>query len=274
MADKREMQTVVGGRSAQLRQGPSWIDGAIDPFEGLVRSVLSIGGGELEQMEAIAPDCPSTLFTVFEERGRLPWFRRKTPVAARNLRMVGGNPTRLSFPEDSFDLVGCQFLLGLPLDPVPIIREAVRVCAPGGQILLQDLSGPPVESWFGGVHRDPVFNEIDTVLRELRAILFFGDILSRSLEKLEVDEIRVSIQSCPGGQDWKHSIERRLWAHKLHKAVPIAVSRLDDDRPVEAIIEGYLDRLDPARAGNQPVMCSVLGRKSLPALEVTRPEAG
>ena len=252
---------MVGGRTALPRQGPNWIDRAVDPVEGLVRSVLSVGGGELEEMTAIAPGFPGTSFTVFEERGFLPWFRRKTPAEARNLRIVRGNPSRLSFPGDTFDLVGCQFLLSLPLDPEPIIREAVRVCAPGGQILLQDLSGPPSETWFDRSLADPVLSELDTVLRELRSVLFFGDMLSHALERSGVDEIRVSVQSCPGGQDWVHSIERRLWTHKLHKAVPIALSRVADERAVEEIIEAFLERMDPAESGNQPLMCSVVGHK-------------
>lgn len=259
-----EMHTVVGGHGTVSCQRTRWIEEGIDPIENLVRSVLSIGGGEIEQMEAIAPDYPSTLFTVLEERGRLQWFHRKTATEARNLRTIRGNPSRISFPENSFDLVGCQFLLNLPLDPEPIIRETVRICAPGGQILLQDLTGPPAESWFTTQFSDPVLAEVDQVLRELEHVLFFGSMLSRSLEKAGIDDLRVSVQSCPTGEDWKLSLERRLWQHKLYKAVPIALTRIDDDvRSVDEIVETFLDRMDPESGRSQPVMCSVLAQKPI-----------
>jgi len=261
------MQTVVGGQTAYTRQRAKWIEEGIDPIENLVRSVLSIGGGEMEQMEAIAPDYPGTSFTVLEERGRMQWFQRTTRVEARNLRTIRGHPTRMSFPENSFDLVGCQFLLSLPLDPLPIIREAVRICAPGGQILLQDLTGPPAESWFTTQFSDPVLSGVDHVLRELENVLFFGSMLGRSLERAGIDDLRVAVQSCPTGDDWLESIERRLWKHKLYKAVPIALNRVDDDdRSVDEIVEAFLDRMDPETGRNQPVMCSVLGRKPMDSL--------
>jgi len=261
MVDNVGMQTVVGGLHAQSRTGPEWIEDRFEPSQDLARSVLSIGGGELEQMEAIAPVYPETFFTVIEERDIRHWFRRKMPSEARNLRIIRGNPARLSFPLDSYDLVGCQFLLTLPLDPDPIIGEAIRVCAPGGTVLLQDLAGPSTEPWFAAAQSDPVLAEIDKVLRELQTVLFFGSMLNGTMEKYGMENLKVSVQSCPSGDDWNNSIERRLWTHKLHKVVPIALTRIDDDRSTEELIEAFLEKIDPEDAPSQSVMCSVTGQK-------------
>jgi len=261
------METVVGGSHAQSPAGPNWIEDRFEPRADLARSVLSIGGGELEQMEAIAPVYPETFFTVLEERDIRHWFRRKKPSEARNLRIIRGNPARLSFPQDSYDLVGCQFLLALPVDPDPIISEAIRVCAPGGIVLLQDLAGPPTEPWFPAAFSDPVMAEIDTVLRELQTVLFFGSMLTGTMEKYGMEDLKVSVQSCPTGDDWKESIEHRLWQHKLHKAVPVALTRIDDDRSIEELIEAFLDKINPAEARSQAVMCSVTGRKPVAAIQ-------
>ena len=258
------MQTLVGGLQAQSRTGPNWIEDRFAPRQDLARSVLSIGGGELEQMEAIAPVYPETFFTILEERDIRHWFRRRKPSEARNLRTIRGNPTRLSFPHDSYDLVGCQFLLSLPLDPDPIIGEAIRVCAPGGTVLLQDLTGPPTEPWFTTSFSDPVMAEIDTVLRELQSVLFFGSMLNGTMEKYGMEDLRVSVQSCPTGDDWKDSIEQRLWQHKLHKAVPIALTRIDDDRSTEELVEAFLEQINPEAARSQVVMCSVTAKKPYP----------
>jgi len=265
MVDMKEMQTVVGGLPAQSMAGPNWIEDRFDPRQDLARSVLSIGGGELEQMEAIAPVYPETFFTILEERGIRQWFRRKKSTEARNLRIIRGNPARLSFPQDSYDLVGCQFLLSLPVDPDPIVGEAIRVCAPGGTVLLQDLTGPPAESWFSTTFSDPVMAEIDTVIRELQTVLFFGSMLSRTMEKYGMENLSVSVQSCPAGDDWKDSIERRLWTHKLHKAVPIALTRIDDDRSTEELVEAFLEKIGPDSVNRQAVMCSVTAIKPSPS---------
>ena len=264
MVDNIVMHTVVGGLHAQSRTGPNWIEDRFEPVQDLARSVLSIGGGELEQMEAIAPVYPETFFTILEERDIRHWFRRKKPSEARNLRIIRGNPARLSFPHDSYDLVGCQFLLSLPLDPDPIVKEAIRVCAPGGTVLLQDLAGPPAEACSTFAFSDPVMVEIDTVLRELQNILFFGSMLNGTMEKHGMEDLKVSVQSCPTGDDWKDSIEHRLWQHKLHKAVPIALTRIDDDRSTEELIEAFLENIDPEATRSQAVMCSVMGRKPVP----------
>jgi ubiquinone/menaquinone biosynthesis C-methylase UbiE len=209
---------------------------------------------------------PETFFTVIEERDIRHWFRRKVPSEARNLRIIRGNPARLSFPQDSYDLVGCQFLLTLPLDPDPVISEAIRVCAPGGTVLLQDLAGPSTEPWFAAAQSDPVMAEIDKVLRELQTVLFFGSMLNGTMEKYGMENLKVSVQSCPDGDYWKNSIEHRLWTHKLHKVVPIALTRVDDDRSTEELIEAFLELINPKDASSQSVMCSITGQKPFPGV--------
>ena len=63
------------------------------------------------------------------------------------------------------------------------------------------------------------------------------------------------------------SIERRLWQHKLHKVVPIALTRIDDDRSTEELIEFFLEKINPETSRSQAVMCSVTGQK--PFLDVS-----
>jgi hypothetical protein len=131
-------------------------------------------------------------------------------------------------------------------------------------VLLQDLAGPPAESWSTTSFSDPVLAEIDAVLRELQNVLFFGSMLNGTMEKYGMEDLKVSVQSCTTGDDWKDSIEHRLWQHKLHKAVPIALTRIDDDRSTEELIEAFLENGDPEASRSQAVMCSVTGRKPVP----------
>ncbi|MEJ9080504.1 class I SAM-dependent methyltransferase [Gordonia malaquae] len=49
---------------------------------------------------------------------------------------VRGDAHRLPFPDDSFDTVLCLAALYLIPDPLPVLDEMMRVCAPGGEVIV------------------------------------------------------------------------------------------------------------------------------------------
>jgi ubiquinone/menaquinone biosynthesis C-methylase UbiE len=56
-------------------------------------------------------------------------------------RFVCGDAQALQFPAGSFDVVYCRMLLEYLREKERAVAEMVRVCKPGGTILLQDLDG-------------------------------------------------------------------------------------------------------------------------------------
>ena len=52
-----------------------------------------------------------------------------------------GDVGALPFPDDSFTIVVSRFALHHMLDPRAIVAEMVRVCAPGGTVVINDLTG-------------------------------------------------------------------------------------------------------------------------------------
>src|SRR5262249_1574218 len=56
-----------------------------------------------------------------------------------NARVVLGDIQNLPFPDCSFDLVFSRFVLEYVSDKQQAVDELVRVCRPGGTVLLQDL---------------------------------------------------------------------------------------------------------------------------------------
>ncbi len=60
-----------------------------------------------------------------------------------------GDATRLSFPDASFDVVFCRYLLIHMVDPMAVVREMLRVVKPGGYAIayeadfVVELSDPP-----------------------------------------------------------------------------------------------------------------------------------
>jgi phosphatidylethanolamine/phosphatidyl-N-methylethanolamine N-methyltransferase len=66
-----------------------------------------------------------------------------------NVRLIQMDATRLTFEDDSFDIVYAPYLISVVPDPVAVAREMRRVCRPGGRIIILNhfRSANPVMSW-------------------------------------------------------------------------------------------------------------------------------
>lgn len=75
--------------------------------------------------------------------------RRIEARRIRNVRLLRMDARRLSFPDNSFDVVYAPYLVTAVPDPVQVAREMRRVCVPGGRIVLLNhfLSRNPAISW-------------------------------------------------------------------------------------------------------------------------------
>jgi SAM-dependent methyltransferase len=80
---------------------------------------------------------------------------RTASVGIRNVLLQEGNAQALPFVDDSFDLVYCFASLHHVGDPAAAVNEMVRVCAPGGRVVVQDLIVPipDARDRFDDVHR-------------------------------------------------------------------------------------------------------------------------
>jgi len=80
---------------------------------------------------------------------------RVAAAGVGNVLLQEGNAQALPFVDASFDLVYCFASLHHVGDPGAAVREMVRVCAPGGRVVLQDLVVPipDARDRFDEVHR-------------------------------------------------------------------------------------------------------------------------
>src|SRR5215218_4196041 len=54
----------------------------------------------------------------------------------RNVRLLEMDAARLTFADNSFDIVYAPYLVSVVPDPVQVVREMRRVCRPGGKIII------------------------------------------------------------------------------------------------------------------------------------------
>jgi ubiquinone/menaquinone biosynthesis C-methylase UbiE len=66
-----------------------------------------------------------------------------------NVEFVEGDAARTAFPDASFDLVMSRFALHHVPDAAAVVREAGRVCRPGGHVALVDMVVPDDEAVAG-----------------------------------------------------------------------------------------------------------------------------
>jgi len=72
----------------------------------------------------------------------LAYERIKKEGLENRIRLIQGDAKKLNFPGDCFDVIISNSLVHHLPDPLPFWEEVLRVCKPGGTILVQDLFRP------------------------------------------------------------------------------------------------------------------------------------
>jgi ubiquinone/menaquinone biosynthesis C-methylase UbiE len=104
-------------------------------------SILSVGCGPATiEREVAKADSSFAVTGIDASLERCGWAKR-TVGSLSNLRIVHANALRLPLPDNAFDFVYARFLLQHIGQATEAISEMVRVCRPGGRVLLQDLDG-------------------------------------------------------------------------------------------------------------------------------------
>jgi SAM-dependent methyltransferase len=69
--------------------------------------------------------------------------RRQAEVGLANVSWQVGDVTPLPFPDGAFDVVSCRFAFHHFVDPAAVLAEMVRVCRPGGRVVVIDVAANP-----------------------------------------------------------------------------------------------------------------------------------
>ena len=118
-----------------------------------------------------------------------------------NVRLIQMDATKLTFPDDSFDVVYAPYFINCVPDPLAATAEMKRVCRPGGHLVFL--------SHF--LSHNPVFSKVERAIApftphvgfksdfDLPAFLAQSGLRAASIEKVNVPRIW-SLVICPNGQ--------------------------------------------------------------------------
>src|SRR4029077_18496786 len=119
--------------------GPALHPGRVDAIQRMAIKrgdrVLEVGVGTGINAALYPTDCSVTgidLSSSMLEKAR----ERVARKGVRNVRLLQMDAANLKFADDSFDIVYAPYVISGVPDPVAVTREMVRVCRPGGRIVI------------------------------------------------------------------------------------------------------------------------------------------
>jgi SAM-dependent methyltransferase len=185
---------------------------------------------------------------------------RKHCAGLTNADVRLGDAADLPFPAKSFDLVYCRFLLEYLAAPQDVVREIVRVCRPGGRVLLQDLDGQLL--WHHPI--DPALHEnLERVLRML-ARTGFDPFAGRKLfawaraAGLHDIDVRAESYHLIAGRPTERDLG--LWERKLDIALPVLEEALGSLTAACTLRDRFLSYLCDEDTLSYSVVFTVSGR--------------
>jgi SAM-dependent methyltransferase len=256
MEDARE-----GERLAEKVNAPEWV---AKYLVGLIRprdAILDVGCGPGALVAAIASRFPdSRVEGIDQGEGRVEQAQLVVGKL-ENARVRRGDAARLPQDDGTFDLVYSRFLLEYLPDKEAAVREMVRVCKPGGRVLLQDLDGQLLWHF---PERPDLQSRTQQVLDGL-ARTGFDPFVGRKLFHLAhaagLADLRVQAEAYHliAGRIGDEDLAR--WKLKLDIALPAVTAALGSRQEAEALTRDFLDYLLCPDTLTYSVQFTVIGTK-------------
>ena len=225
--------------------------------------VLSVGCGPGVILGAICALHPSVRGTGIDlSPHRVEEAIRRNRENPRT-RFVCGDAQAMQFPPDSFDLVYCRLLLQYLQKKERAVAELVRVCRPGGTVLLQDLDGQLVWHY---PQDPPLQSAMERVMTALGAT-GFDPYVGRKLfwlarqAGLENLDVQVDCYHLIAGEIDPHA--RKQWELKLDIARPQMSRIFGSEKEAREYSQRFLEYLSRPDTLTYSTVFTVAGEKPL-----------
>lgn len=136
MEDPRE-----GSRLEQKVDPDAWVKQYLASYLFPGVQVLDAGCGPGTVLRAVSAAEPKTIGTGVDLGVARLRLAEQNNFGNRRLQFTRGNVQELTFGSSVFDVVYARMLLQYVPDKEKAVGELVRVCKPGGHVLMQDLDG-------------------------------------------------------------------------------------------------------------------------------------
>ncbi len=225
--------------------------------------ILSVGCGPgviLREVCALDSSIKGTGIDISAERIREAI--RNNPANSR-MQLLRGDAHAMQFSSDSFDLVYSRMLFEYLHDKEQAAAEMVRVCRPGGTVLLQDLDGQLLWNY----PEDPVVQRtVEKVVAGLASTgfdPFVGRKLFSLAQKAGLKDIEVQVECY-------HLITGQIdpgilkqWELKLEIALPQIARVLGGEGAAREHTQRFLEYLRRPDTLTYSIVFTIAGKKSL-----------
>ena len=179
------------------------------------------------------------------------------------LRFVQGDARAMQFPANSFDLVYCRMLLEYLQQKEQAVAELVRVCRPGGSVLLQDLDGQLLWHYPEDAQLQQSVEKALSALAATGFDPFVGRKLFSLAHKAGLRKISVQVECYHliAGKVDPHVLNQ--WELKLRIAAPQLAQIFGSEREGREQIDRFLDYLQRPDTLTYSNVFTVVGEKPL-----------
>lgn len=256
MHDSREAK-----RLADKVDADAWVARYLNPLLSQGENVLDVGCGPGVLAIAAAranPSCHFTGIDLYSER-----FESLSRPFPDNVRFSTGDANELPFTDASFDLVYCRFLLEYLPNKQRALSEMVRVCRPGGVVLLQDLDGQLLWNFPEDTELQEQLTSVLKVFADSGFDPFVGRKLFSLADKSGLQALEVTAETY---HLFAGAIDDRnlsLWRSKLEIAIPAATKALGSEDAAHDLKHRFLAYLQRKDTLTYSVVFTVLGRTPL-----------
>lgn len=258
MEDPREAKRLEAKVDAR-----AWVQKYLAHRIGVGSNVLSVGCGPAvieREVVALAKSVHATGLDVSADRIEEAQEHHRGVEA---MYFVRGDAHSLDFPSNRFDLVYSRMLIEYLKDKEQAVREMVRVCRPGGTVLLQDLDGQLLWHY----PEDPALQRNTEKVVNALAATGFDPFVGRKLfsfaHKAGLQQIDVQVESYHLIAGVVAPEILKQWELKLEIAAPQLKKVLGSESAAREHAERFIEYLRRPDTLTYSTVFTVSGRKPL-----------
>ncbi|HKT23451.1 MAG TPA: methyltransferase domain-containing protein [Terriglobales bacterium] len=234
--------------------------------------VLSVGCGPGLMLREITKLDPSIRGTGIDISSSRVQAAKQKNAGNRQLKFICGDAQEMQFARNSFDFVYSRMLFQYLQKKEQALDELVRVCKPGGTVLLQDLDGQLLWNY-------PEERELQRALEQVVGALsktgfdpFVGRKLFRLAQRSGLENLKVQVECYHliAGEPSPKILEE--WKLKLDIALPQIVQALGNERQAREQVQRFIEYLSRPDTLTYSNVFTVTGEKPLLESYRTKPQ--